>query len=288
MELLPNKIKNDPEIKKQIEIKELFYQPDFLVINDFLNKNSKNDSEKTKLAIELIDEGLIANLFTISAQDILNDYKLAFNNDIKYKIIEKIKNDKIIQNLTYKNYQNGNQFEFLTQLGKLPNYLLDDQDIIEQIKMAIYNNMSYAGGFKAIYNEFIDYKLVISEKIKDLALVPMAVFFDNVMKKDEQGNLIYLDFLEKNVFPVIYSRSAKETFILFEILKDGFENNESKNLFYHIMLMTISDSENKYFNDNEFSRLKGYMTEYVNTLTEDKKSNFKDQIEIIKNLGLLP
>ena len=40
-------------------------------------------------------------------------------------------------------------------------------------------------------------------------------------------------------------------------------------------------------NDNEFSRLKGYMTEYVNTLTEDKKSKIKDEIQIIKNLGLL-
>ena len=90
-------------LKNKLRLKKLFYLPNYLVINQYLNENSKNDSELAIKTKELIDEGSIANLFTIYAQNILNETKLAFNEGIKKEITKKIKNDKIIQNINYKN-----------------------------------------------------------------------------------------------------------------------------------------------------------------------------------------
>ena len=300
-ELLPENIKNYLEIKEQIakvmepiKIKNLIKSPTLAAaqVTNFLNINSKNNAEKEELAKKLIDEELLNKVFNFSNQDILEDNKLAFNDDVKNKIIEKIKSDKIIEGIFYKNYKNGNQSEFLFRLGKLPDYLLNNADILEQIKVGIDKNLKYDGGFEAIYTELIQPN-VINDQVKNLALTAMGLFFDDILKRDNKQTLINKNYVINTLLPLIKTKSTKSNFLLLQSLENKFKNSESKILFCKTLFDTVlREYKGKQVNlnldfKNDKDNLKEYITYAVVNMPDDFKNKQKDNINSMKALGLL-
>lgn len=262
--------------KEEESLNQLLKNIDPSRIKHYLNVVGNDNKEKAALDL-IAHENFLNNLFTQFNIGALNDDCLAFNANIKEEIKNKIKNEKIIENIDIKNFTDNNISNILINLNKLPEYLNNDENIIKQIQNNINKQMDIKKNSEYIISEFIHYNFIFQNENVTKAIITAIAEHINKIATDKSANREFANYM-------IQKYTSLQIFKFFNILKNNLNDN-SKKVFEYIMFIKISQYQNKDDLNNNFGKeidkLKEFIQQFVDNITQD---NQKDNVAKVKSL----
>ena len=262
--------------KEEILLNQLLKNIDRSRIQDYLRIIGNDNKEKAALGL-IAHENFLNNLFTLLNIEALNDDCLAFNDKIKEEIKNKIKNEKIIENIDIKNFIVPNESRILINLDKLPEYLNNDEDIIKQIQNNINKQMDIENNSQYIISEFINYNKLFNNKNVIKAITTAIAKHINKILTDKSARIEFRIYMKQNF-------DSLQIFKFFNLLKNNL-NDLAKELFKIIIFTKISQYQNKNDLNNDFGeeidKLKEFIQTFIGTINQDSQ---KDNVAKVKSL----
>ncbi len=279
-ELLPNYIKNDNEIKKQMGYTPALYTLlsdkalDNTKVTHFLNLNSKNNAEKEELAKKLIDGGIIQSALIKYQPEIITT--LGLNNDLQKLVIKDITEKQYLTNL---NISDDAIEGFITMtFNQLPDWLLEEQSIRLWIGKIFSPLLSKH--FDAIYNTLNSYSKILKFNIKKPILTALLGYKGEI----DADKINKLATLMEDLYTIENIVSSINFF------KNS--NNKNINILYKALLSKVV--KNYDANNQKHIDIKDQIKEHVqycwdSLITADKKATetFINASTKLQDWGLL-